>query len=198
MNKLGYIVGMFVLYLGLMGLVSCQHYTPKPRSYFRIHLADKTYQRSDSTRAYSFEYPKNIAYIQKNSKDTSWFDVVYPTYNARIYFSYKEINNNFQEIAEDSRNFVYKHAFKADAIVENQYYDSAKNVYGILYEIKGNTASSVQFLATDSTQHFLRGALYFNNHPNKDSLAPVISYISDDIRHIMETLRWEWLLAKQK
>lgn len=198
MNKLGYIVGMFVLYLGLMGLASCQHYTPKPRSYFRIHLADKTYQRSDSTRAYSFEYPKNIAYIQKNSKDTSWFDVVYPTYNARIYFSYKEINNNFQEIAEDSRNFVYKHAFKADAIVENQYYDSAKNVYGILYEIKGNTASSVQFLATDSTQHFLRGALYFNNHPNKDSLAPVISYISDDIRHIMETLRWEWLLAKQK
>ena len=117
--------------------------------------------------------------------------IVIKIYNARIYFSYKEINNNFQEIAEDSRNFVYKHAFKADAIVENQYLDSIKKVYGILYEIKGNTASSVQFLATDSTHHFLRGALYFNNHPNKDSLAPVISYISDDIRHIMETLRWE-------
>ena len=117
--------------------------------------------------------------------------MVYPTYNARIYFSYKQINNNFQEIAEDSRNFVYKHAFKADAIIENPYEDSDKNVYGMLYEIKGNTASSVQFLVTDSTQHFLRGALYFNNHPNKDSLAPVISYISEDIRHMIETLRWE-------
>lgn len=141
--------------------------------------------------AYSFEHPKNIAYIQKNQRDTAWFDVVYPTYNARIYFSYKQINNNFQEIAEDSRNFVYKHAFKADAIIENPYEDSDKNVYGMLYEIKGNTASSVQFLVTDSTQHFLRGALYFNNHPNKDSLAPVISYISEDIRHMIETLRWE-------
>ena len=191
MNRWGYIIGIIAFLVGIFSLSSCQHYTPKPRSYFRIHLADKTYQRSDSTRAYSFEYPKNIAYIQKNSKDTAWFDVVYPTYNARIYFSYKEINNNFQEIAEDSRNFVYKHAFKADAIIENPYEDSDKNVYGMLYEIKGNTASSVQFLATDSTHHFLRGALYFNNHPNKDSLAPVISYISDDIRHIMETLRWK-------
>lgn len=198
MNRWGYIVGIIAFLVGIFSLSSCQHYTPKPRSYFRIHLADKTYQRSDSTRAYSFEYPKNIAYIQKNSKDTAWFDVVYPTYNARIYFSYKEINNNFQEIAEDSRNFVYKHAFKADAIIENPYEDSDKNVYGMLYEIKGNTASSVQFLATDSTHHFLRGALYFNNHPNKDSLAPVISYISDDIRHIMETLRWEWLSATHK
>ena len=177
------------LFLGI--LTACQHYTPKPREYFRIHLKEKTYQRSDSTMAYSFEYPKNIAYIQKNQRDTAWFDVVYPTYNARIYFSYKQINNNFQEIAEDSRNFVYKHAFKADAIIENPYEDSDKNVYGMLYEIKGNTASSVQFLVTDSTQHFLRGALYFNNHPNKDSLAPVISYISEDIRHMIETMRWE-------
>lgn len=169
---------------------SCQHYTPKPRAYFRIHLADKTYHRSDSTLAYSFEYPKNIAYIQQNAKDPAWFDVVYPTYNARIYFSYKPIENNFQEIAEDSRTFVYKHAFKADAITEQPFYNPDNRVYGILYEIKGNTASSVQFLVTDSTHHFLRGALYFNNHPNKDSLAPVVSYISDDIRTIIETTRW--------
>jgi gliding motility-associated lipoprotein GldD len=191
MNKLGYLTGIFVFLIGLLGLTSCQNYTPKPRSYFRIHLADKTYQRSDSNKVYSFEYPKNIAFIQKNPKDTAWFDIVYPTYNARIYFSYKEIDNNFQEIAEDSRNFVYKHAFKADAIIENPYEDPTQNVYGIMYEIKGNTASSVQFLVTDSTHHFLRGALYFNNRPNKDSLAPVISYISDDIRHIMETVNWK-------
>jgi gliding motility-associated lipoprotein GldD len=191
MNKLGYLTGIFVFLIGLLGLTSCQNYTPKPRSYFRIHLADKTYQRSDSNKVYSFEYPKNIAFIQKNPKDTAWFDIVYPTYNARIYFSYKEIDNNFQEIAEDSRNFVYKHAFKADAIIENPYEDPTQNVYGIMYEIKGNTASSVQFLVTDSIHHFLRGALYFNNRPNKDSLAPVISYISDDIRHIMETVNWK-------
>lgn len=178
--------------------MACTHYTPKPRGYFRIDLTPKTYTRSDSTRAYSFEYPSNVAYIQKNKQEGEWFDLVYPAYNARIYFSYKPIKNNFQEVAEDSRTFVYKHAFKADAITEQPYINPEKRVYGMLYQIKGNTASSVQFLLTDSTRHFLRGALYFNNHPNKDSLAPVIAYISDDIIKIMETTRWEWLPATPK
>lgn len=184
------LLGLIGWVLLLLGLTACQHYTPKPRSYFRIHLQEKTYQRSDSTLAYSFEYPANIAYIQNNPKDKEWFDIIYPNYNARIYFSYKPINNNFQEVAEDTHTFVYKHAFKADAIIVNPFDWSEHNVYGILYEIKGNTASSVQFLITDSTHHFLRGALYFDNHPNKDSLAPVISYISEDIRHLIETTRW--------
>lgn len=190
MSKITNILLVCYATIGIL-CTSCQHFTPKPRSYFRIHLAEKTYKRSDSTLSYSFEYPNNIAYIKPNPKDTAWFDIVYPLYNARIYFSYKQIKGNFQEIAEDSRTFVYKHAFKADAIVENPFIDSTQQVYGMMYEIKGNTASSVQFLVTDSTKHFLRGALYFDNHPNKDSLAPVISYISEDIRHIIETTRWE-------
>lgn len=191
-NKALQVLASVVLAVTFM---ACTHYTPKPRAYFRIDLTPKTYQRSDSTLAYSFEYPSNVAFIQKNKQEGEWFDVVYPMYNARIYFSYKPIKNNFQEVAEDSRTFVYKHAFKADAITEQPYINPQERVYGMLYEIKGNTASSVQFLLTDSTKHFLRGALYFNNHPNKDSLAPVISYISDDIRKIMETTRWEWFFV---
>ena len=71
------------------------------------------------------------------------------------------------------------------------YEDKEKSVYGVLYEIKGNAASSVQFYATDSTKHFLRGALYFNTVPNKDSLAPAIQFVEEDIIHLIETLSWK-------
>lgn len=185
---------IYYIIIALLALVintSCVKHTPKPKGYFRIDLKEKEYSRSDSTLPYSFEYPKNLSLIVPNKQDKEWFDIVYPAYNARIYFSYKAVENNFREISEDSRNFVYKHAFKADAISEQLYENAEYKTYGILYEIKGNTASAVQFILTDSTKHFLRGALYFNNRPNKDSIAPVVDYITEDIVKIMETTRWK-------
>jgi len=64
-------------------------------------------------------------------------------------------------------------------------------VYGILYDLKGNTASSVQFYVTDSVKHFLRGSLYFEAVPDADSLAPVINFFRGDIVHLIETLKWK-------
>ena len=43
----------------------------------------------------------------------------------------------------------------------------------------------------DGTKNFVRGALYFNVTPNKDSLAPVLKFINHDIVHMMETFKWE-------
>jgi gliding motility-associated lipoprotein GldD len=57
--------------------------------------------------------------------------------------------------------------------------------------VGGNTASRYQFAATDSTQHFLRGALYFDVTPNVDSLKPVTDFLLKDIKHMMNTLRWK-------
>jgi gliding motility-associated lipoprotein GldD len=79
---------------------------------------------------------------------------------------------------------------KADAITEQAYLNDENRVYGILYELKGNTASNIQFVLSDSTKHFLRGALYFNVNPNKDSIAPVVDYIREDIIRLVETLEW--------
>jgi len=66
-----------------------------------------------------------------------------------------------------------------------------KKVYGILYDLTGNTASSVQFVLTDSTKHFFRGALYFENVPNKDSIAPMSAYIREDVIRLMESFEWK-------
>ena len=75
--------------LALTSATSCVKYSPKPRGYFRIELKEREYSRSDSTLPYSFEYPKNLSMIIPSKQDKEWFDIVYPRYNARIYFSYK-------------------------------------------------------------------------------------------------------------
>jgi len=66
-----------------------------------------------------------------------------------------------------------------------------KSVYGILYNIRGNAASSIQFFVTDSVSNYLRGALYFSAQPQKDSLAPVIEFFREDVIHLIETLEWK-------
>ncbi|MBP5318258.1 MAG: gliding motility lipoprotein GldD [Paludibacteraceae bacterium] len=182
-----------LLIIGLLAalLCACSRPIPKPRGYFRIELKEKQYERYDEHQPYSFEYPSNISRVVRQNDHQDWFDIAYPRYNARIYCSYMPVKGNLYEVIEDSREFVYKHTIKADAITERPYENPEEQIYGILYEIKGNTASSVQFVLTDSTRHFLRGALYFNNKPNKDSLAPVIAYMKEDIVHLMETTQWK-------
>ena len=86
---------------------------------------------------------------------------------------------------------VKNHITKADAINEMLISNSRENVYGILYDLKGNTATAVQFYVTDSTRHYLRGSLYFESEPNADSLAPVIDFFRDDVVHLIETLKWK-------
>jgi gliding motility-associated lipoprotein GldD len=86
---------------------------------------------------------------------------------------------------------VKNHISKADAISEKYFIDEENKVYGILYDLKGNTATAVQFYMTDSTKHFLRGSLYFSSEPDADSLEPVIGYFREDIIHLIETLRWK-------
>jgi gliding motility-associated lipoprotein GldD len=113
-----------------------------------------------------------------------------PAFNGTIYLSYKKINQNLPDLIEDSRNLAYKHSIKADAIDESLIRDPERNVYGIIYDLKGNTASSIQFFVSDSTNHFLRGSLYFNTQPDKDSLAPVIRFVREDVIHLINTIKW--------
>lgn len=100
------------------------------------------------------------------------------------------MNGNLNAYTEDARTLVYKHTQKANGINE-QLIQNNFHVGGILYEIGGEAASSIQFFMTDSTHHFLRGALYFNVVPNSDSLAPVVSYMKKDMEHLLGTLQWK-------
>lgn len=185
-----------IVFFGLLiwAVAACkQEYTPKPRGYFRIELPEKNYQKYQSECPYSFEHPQ----YSKITPDTSrisepcWINVNFPRFNSRIHLSYKQVQGNIAELLDDSRTLAYKHSIKADAISEQVYMNPSRRVYGILYDIQGNAASPMQFFLTDSTSHFLRGALYFNNVPNKDSLAPVAAFLKKDIKRLVESLQWE-------
>jgi gliding motility-associated lipoprotein GldD len=115
---------------------------------------------------------------------------VHIKHRATIHLTYKNINTDVFELLEESRAMVYKHTVKADEIAEKKYTNDVNKTYGTLYDIYGETASSVQFHITDSNSNFLRGALYFRVNPNQDSLRPIINYLRKDIINIMETLQW--------
>lgn len=188
------VVGACILLVTVMIIsVGCrQHVTPKPRGYFRIELPEKSYEVFDADYPFRFQHLK-AAEVKSDSSVNSekyWLNVEYPSLNGQIHISYKAIDNNLYELLEDSRKLAYKHTIKADAINERMFSDEAKNILGVVYEIKGNAASPMQFFATDSLNHFIRGALYFNATPNQDSLAPVIDFVQEDVIKLMETLEW--------
>ena len=190
---LNFKINYFLLFLFLIISSSCsENYTPKPRAYFRISFPEKKYESFDEGAPFKFEIPEYSA-VLKDSSDMAekwWYNLVFPKMKGTIHLSYKNIDKNLNKYIEDSRSLVYKHTIKADAINEQTFINKEKKLYGVLYEIKGNAASPYQFFVTDSTKHFIRGALYFNVHPNKDSLAPVFKFIKKDIIHLMESVEW--------
>jgi gliding motility-associated lipoprotein GldD len=163
---------------------------PRPKAYFRIDTPEKSYKAYDDECPFKFELPV-YSFIVKEKEDFCWLNIWFPANGATIYLTYKTIDKDLSLHIEDSHEFVYKHVVKADAIEEIPYENDSLRVFGMLYDLKGNTASSVQFYLTDSTNHFLRGSLYFDVPPNKDSLSPVIDFIREDIIHMIETFEWK-------
>lgn len=173
---------------------------PKPKGHFRIGLPQKKYllfndQKLDNINLpFSFEYPiyGHLELKVEEGSGQGWFNIEFPEYRAKIYLTYKDINNDFEGLMEQTYKMnVKNHVTKADAINEKEFTNKENNVFGILYDLKGNTASSVQFYATDSVNHYLRGSLYFAAEPDADSLEPVIEFFREDILHMIETLKWK-------
>jgi gliding motility-associated lipoprotein GldD len=184
----------FLLLLFLLLLASCgQAPVPKPRAFFRIDMPEKEYQEFDANFPYSFEYPM-YAEIKKDpspQQEPWWINIDVPEFKASIHLSYKKVDNNLAEYLDDTHKLLSRHIAKATGIREDAIINESENVYGIIYHIRGpGVASTCQFYVTDSTDHFLRGALYFNVVPNNDSLAPVIDFLKDDIQHLVSTLKW--------
>jgi gliding motility-associated lipoprotein GldD len=174
-------------------LASCQDdYTPKPRAYFRIDMPEKTYKALETECPFSFEYAENaiVRPDKEGLMEPCWMNIDYPKLKARIHLSYKPVNNNLPKFLEDSRMLTYKHTSKATDIRENLIVNEEAGVYGMIYDVKGEAASPVQFYVTDSIKHFVRGSLYFNAAPNQDSLAPVIDYIRKDIGKMVDSFKW--------
>lgn len=174
-------------------ILSCgKKATPKPYEYFRIDLPPHQYKLIDNLEDISFEISEYGQISDYKGGDVKGYNVDYPSLNGRIHLTYMPLNlDSFIAVTEDSRRLAYKHTIKANSIIENYYENDTTKVYGVLFKISGNAASPVQFFITDSTKNFLRGALYFNNLPNYDSIMPVADYVQEDIVRLIETVRWK-------
>ncbi|MBI2269355.1 MAG: gliding motility lipoprotein GldD [Bacteroidetes bacterium] len=186
---------LIVLYFSLF--ISCDSdedtLLPKPRGYFRIDLPEKKYQSYNSDCPFTFEVP-TYAFIHPDegkNAEPCWLNIDLPRFKGRVHISYKQIENNLPTYLEDARSLAAKHQLKASAISEMVVKHDSLNVYGLIYDIEGNAASSLQFYLTDSTRNFLRGALYFIVPPNSDSLAPVVEFIRKDVFRLIDTFHWK-------
>jgi len=179
----------------ISALSSCGDYSqPKPRGYFRIFLPEKNYVPIQKELPYTFIIPtySSLESDIQPGAEKYWTNLVFSSFSAKVHLSYKPVNGNLADLLEDAHKLVNKHIPKANAISEKMFINKEKNVYGVAYSIKGtDAASSYQFYLTDSTNHFLRGALYFSVRPNNDSLAPVISFIEEDIQKLIESFEWK-------
>lgn len=198
MNQKVLILITLVSAAGLMA--SCHHRndeTPKPQAYLRIDLPPHDYALCD-TAALPFTFERNsLAALQwKENPDRSqdkWFTLQYPQYKGYLFLSYKHIHGpkELKAQVDTSYRFVEDNFHYSSGVDENTFVDRKHRLYGTTYHLKGqNVASTYQFWLTDSTSHFLRGALYIDVTPNNDSLAPVLTYLQDDINHLIESVRW--------
>jgi gliding motility-associated lipoprotein GldD len=184
-----------ILTLGTL-LIMCgcrEPYAPKPRTYFRIDFPEKEYADFKSECSFSFQYPV-YGVVEKTAlvnAEPCWYNISFRDYKATIYLTYKPLKDNLSTHIEDIRKIVYKHIIKADDITETRITEPERAVYGLIYDIEGNAASSVNFYITDSVSGFLSGALYFNVPTNRDSLAPAIQFFRQDIVHLIQSFSWE-------
>lgn len=190
---------IFFLYIMFFTLLnSCNSvYTPKPRGYFRIDFPEHAYQPFNGNGfPYSFEYPtyaniiRDTSFFGDKPENPYWINIDFPRFHARIYVSYKEVKGNFDKLREDAYKMTYKHTYKASSI-EDSVISTPLGVHGIFFNVGGDAATAKQFFVSDSTRHFLRGALYFDTTPNADSLEIVNTFLQTDMFHLINTLKWK-------
>ena len=167
--------------------------SPKPYGYYRITTPDTAYTAFETQfprYPYTFDLSRN-AEVQPRNDEPFWINLYYPSLDATIHCSYKPVRHNLRELTNDALEFVYRNASFASAIPEQEFMHPEAQVYGVLFDLEGNTASSCQFFVTDSTRHFFRASVYCNCPPNADSLAPVYEYLRKDVRRMVESFKWK-------
>ena len=198
MNKVIAIVPVFFCICLVMACNS-DYSIGKKKGYFRIDFPEKKYQRFDMPGyPYSFEHPvystviRDTMFFEDKAVDW-WINVDIPRFNGRIHISYKAIGpqNRFDSLVNDVFKMAYRKHVDVSTGINEFAIQTPNGIGGMYFELGGNTATANQFFLTDSTKHFLRGALYFDAAPNADSLSIVNDFLKKDLDHLINTLQWK-------
>jgi gliding motility-associated lipoprotein GldD len=180
----------------LLATAACDRdYLPKPLGYNRLELPEPAYRSLPDTLPYTFEYSKHAKLLDDSSafNERYWIQIYYPTLKSNVHITYKALGKStklLKEYMNDAYTLTAKHQIKASAINEaitiTPFGETA-----VIAELEGEVPSQFQFTITDSTENFLRGALYFDTKVHNDSLAPAIDYMKRDIMHMINTMQWK-------
>lgn len=182
----------FLIFFSSLLLLACsEDPMPKPHGYPRLDIPQKGYENWDSKCDFKFRKPISAA-VEQSNRDSCWFNLSYPSLNAKVHCSYIAVNGHLKEIIDQEYKLREKHNQFATSVKEKIYRDPQKKVNALLFHISGTQAATpLQFFITDSVNHFFRGTLYFNTSPDNDSLAPAIDFIRTDIDTLVESFEWK-------
>lgn len=183
-------------------LLSCgqeQVLVPKPRMFPRVDFPEKHIRQFDLEGCpYLIEFPdyatleRDSTFLGDAAPNLCWFNLNLPPFNGTIHFSYYPIDNraSFDKMVQDAFKLTGKHHIKAD-YVEEERIRNKNGVDGFIFRVTGPSASPMQFYLTDSTNHFIRGALYFNDQVRPDSMQPVYQFVEKDLYGLISTFEWK-------
>jgi gliding motility-associated lipoprotein GldD len=172
---------------------------PKPRIYPRVIYPDKNYKlQTFQDCPFGMMIPEYFVSIQdtfseEGSKNKCWFDLYSQNFDAYLHLSYIDIDNrkHFDKLMSDAFELADKHNIKASFRDEIKISKPENDLHGILFEIEGPVATPLQFFVTDSTNHFMRGSLYFKSQVNRDSIAPIYEFLREDIVALLDSYSWK-------
>lgn len=170
---------------------------PRPRGYPKVVYPEKSYRAFDKDYCnFTFQYPayaeiqQDTSFFNEKPAHLCWFDIYTPAFDSRLHCSYAPVKSSqdLELLKRDAFEMVDWHKKRANYIDEIPI--SKDGVSGFIFDIRGPAASPLQFYLTDSSSHFIRGALYFNTQAKPDSLAPVYEFVKADVIKMLETFEW--------
>ncbi len=212
-------IALFLLICTLAGwMMACNSpYVSRKRGYYHIDLPQRGYQQFNREGfPYSFEYPvyarivQDSTYFDSNPENPYWINIDFPQFGGRIFLSYKKVGgqalyrvkqpdgqyrdslgiNEFDKMVADAFTLTNKNNVVSSSI-RDSLIETPHHLHGVFFKVGGNAATAKQFFLSDSTRHFIRGALYFDVTPNADSLRPVQDFLQADLEHMINTFRWK-------
>lgn len=164
---------------------------PRPKGWPRIDLPEHAYQKFENQVCpFTFEYPQ-IGQIERQKADSCWMDLYFKDFECRWHVTYRYVPGSGKTVVdhfEEYRKLVFKHIQKVQQIKENPL--QGKNGSGVMYELFGTVGVPAQVFYSDSV-HLVMASFYFDTAVRNDSLAPVIDFMKEDLKHMAESIVWK-------
>lgn len=172
---------------------------PKPRTYPRMTFPDRQVQDLVLENCpFTFQFPtfgevaKKKKFFKEVIEHDCWFDIHIPHFNANLYLSYLPVSSrkDYDKLVTDAYK-INAQINKRSDFMEEVRIKNENGVAGMKFTFEGPAASPYQFFISDTTNHFLKGALYFNTRVAPDSLAPAAEFLAADIDQMLASFEWK-------